>query len=264
MPDETSSMHKCLDARGNDPSCVECTAKKKDFCNHLVSLLERLSCSKKNNFIDRVDRKAILADAVSDSIAKASRYESPELFGRLFLSIYNKKRANYFRAKGSCYEITERTIAEFSEMHPDIPLVVLGELKVMFGRRYFSRSGFTKALMQAIGEQASQKYEQVIVQYARHAIFTAITETIPNPPPPPTTEYLEDFLRRHRIQEPECIQLLLDLYECFQNGQTQKDLARAYGEKPNTLNQRLRRCRKRLRRMIEEEGWDLHREIFSE
>lgn len=47
-----------------------------------------------------------------------------------------------------------------------------------------------------------------------------------------------------------CVGLYLDLYRTFQSGQGQKDLATARGLKPNTLNQRLRRCRPFIRRLF--------------
>ena len=44
-----------------------------------------------------------------------------------------------------------------------------------------------------------------------------------------------------------CIRLYLDLYRFFQKGRAQKDLADRYGLNPNTLNQRIARCRKTIR-----------------
>jgi DNA-directed RNA polymerase specialized sigma24 family protein len=52
-----------------------------------------------------------------------------------------------------------------------------------------------------------------------------------------------------------CIRLYLDLYRCFQKGQNQKDLAGLYQINPNTLNQRIKRCRKTIRRLFRE-LWD--------
>lgn len=58
------------------------------------------------------------------------------------------------------------------------------------------------------------------------------------------------FQRHLELDEDGCVGLYLDLYQKFRSGLGQKDLATARGLKPNTLNQRLRRCRPFIRRLF--------------
>lgn len=48
-----------------------------------------------------------------------------------------------------------------------------------------------------------------------------------------------------------CVRLYLDLYGYFNTGKSRKELAAAYGMKPNTLNQKIRRCRKTMKRLFQ-------------
>lgn len=64
---------------------------------------------------------------------------------------------------------------------------------------------------------------------------------------------LSGCFRAHLATDPKgCVRLFLDLYRSFLDGRDQKDLAAAYGLKPNTFNQRLKRCREVLRQLFEE------------
>lgn len=64
---------------------------------------------------------------------------------------------------------------------------------------------------------------------------------------------LTGCFKTHLADDPKgCLRLLLELYRTFHEGRDQKDLARAYGLKPNTFNQRLRRCRELVRHLFEE------------
>lgn len=58
------------------------------------------------------------------------------------------------------------------------------------------------------------------------------------------------FQRHLQLDEDGCVGLYLDLYRQFGSGLGRKDLAIARGLKPNTLNQRLRRCRPFIRRLF--------------
>lgn len=49
-----------------------------------------------------------------------------------------------------------------------------------------------------------------------------------------------------------CIQLYLDLFQTFQAGKSQDDLAQDYRIKPNTLNQRKRRCLEVVQQLMSE------------
>lgn len=47
-----------------------------------------------------------------------------------------------------------------------------------------------------------------------------------------------------------CVGLYLDLYHCFQQGISRRELAEKYNVKLNTLNQRIKRCRRIILRMF--------------
>lgn len=49
-----------------------------------------------------------------------------------------------------------------------------------------------------------------------------------------------------------CARLFLDLFDTFEQGKLQKDLAQAYRIKENTLSRRISRCREQIIHMIEE------------
>ncbi len=49
-----------------------------------------------------------------------------------------------------------------------------------------------------------------------------------------------------------CVRLYLDLYRFFQKGRSQKELAEIYNLSPNTLNQRIKRCRKVIKQLFVE------------
>lgn len=61
---------------------------------------------------------------------------------------------------------------------------------------------------------------------------------------------LQCFHRHLPLDADGCVGLYLDLYRTFRTGDDQKKLADARGLKPNTLNQRLRRCRPFIRRLF--------------
>jgi RNA polymerase sigma factor (sigma-70 family) len=61
---------------------------------------------------------------------------------------------------------------------------------------------------------------------------------------------LQCFHRHLPLDADGCVGLYLDLYRTFRTGDDQKALAEALGLKPNTLNQRLRRCRPFIRRLF--------------
>lgn len=63
-----------------------------------------------------------------------------------------------------------------------------------------------------------------------------------------------DLLKSQLKQNPECQKLLIDFCNRTMQGVSQKEMAESYGLKPNTLNQRLKRCRKKLKELLRGNG----------
>ncbi len=62
----------------------------------------------------------------------------------------------------------------------------------------------------------------------------------------------ECFKKHLADDDTGCVRLYLDLYSFFQKGRSQKELAAIYNLSPNTLNQRIKRCRKVMKNMFME------------
>lgn len=86
-----------------------------------------------------------------------------------------------------------------------------------------------------------------------------LSETIFNPSEQDSglTAKVDEIIEHIKMSLPNdssgCIRLFLDLFIVFKNGKSQRELSEDYGIKPNTLNQRIRRCRKIIRNIIENE-----------
>ena len=63
-----------------------------------------------------------------------------------------------------------------------------------------------------------------------------------------------DLLKSLLKHDPECQKLLIDFCNRTMQGVSQKEMAESYGLKPNTLNQRLKRCRKKLKELLRGNG----------
>ncbi|OEU84100.1 MAG: hypothetical protein BA873_08475 [Desulfobulbaceae bacterium C00003063] len=63
-----------------------------------------------------------------------------------------------------------------------------------------------------------------------------------------------DLLTSLLKHDPECQKLLVDFCNRTMRGVSQKHMAESYGLKPNTLNQRLKRCRKKLKELLRGNG----------
>lgn len=66
------------------------------------------------------------------------------------------------------------------------------------------------------------------------------------------TETMLEFLKSMLKKDPACCKLLVDFYYRKERGETQKEMAASYGINPNTFNQRLKRCRTKLRKILSE------------
>jgi hypothetical protein len=256
MPDMDFSKHLCIVVRGSDPKCVDCPAKKKGFCAHFVSLIENLSRS--NKIEEPQDRDDILALAIAEALQDVDKYAGAEQFGWRFLAIYKNKRADYFRNMRACYEIREEVIIKLIEANSDIPLNLITKLEPLMDKRYLSYSGFIRALDRLLGTEGNKNHLRTIVQYAKHPAFVSLTDKIAVPDGPEESSKtgdvdMQSLLKRLYHDEPDCVDRMLYVAEGHFN---QKELAEIYGEKPNTFNVKLRRCRKKLRRLLEKEGWE--------
>lgn len=63
-----------------------------------------------------------------------------------------------------------------------------------------------------------------------------------------------DLLKSLLKHDPECQKLLIDFCNRTMQGVSHKEMAESYGLKPNTLNQRLKRCRKKLKDLLRGNG----------
>jgi len=63
---------------------------------------------------------------------------------------------------------------------------------------------------------------------------------------------LECFKKHLPMDETGCIELYLNLYRYLESGRTRKEMAESRNMKPNTLNQRLKRCRSVVRELFGE------------
>ena len=70
------------------------------------------------------------------------------------------------------------------------------------------------------------------------------------------TDKVDEIIEHIKMSLPNdfsgCMRLFLDLFIAFKNGNSQKKLSEDYGIKPNTLNQRIRRCRRIIKNILED------------
>jgi len=65
-----------------------------------------------------------------------------------------------------------------------------------------------------------------------------------------TAEAIIDFLKKESDLGDDCAELLLYFYRWLKVGLSQKEMAQSMGLKPNTFNQRLKRCKERIRKKL--------------
>lgn len=76
-----------------------------------------------------------------------------------------------------------------------------------------------------------------------------------------SVEKLISILKTMVLQgKTECVQIILDYYEGLKRGLSQKEMAEERGEIPNTFNQRLKRCLKKIRDILKKDFSQFWRE----
>ena len=276
MESSSHTLHLCVDLEGQGVDCPQCSLFRLDYCQVLVEVLKSTDRRWRSTIREPMDREEIVAEAVTTLMSQGGDCGSREHFRSMALRVLKFKRIDWYRKKAREREMSEDPAKAFrgfqvagttlTSLGRIAPPSVVDKLESLRDRVFETREKFSEAVRRCIGEEAFEKYHRDISKAAVYGSTdprAALDET-----KGPERALREEIgkserdmvnridmsvlLEKLRQGDPRCYDLV---WKKEVERMSVKALAALYGEKSNTVTKRIGRCLKKLRHMIEEEGW---------
>lgn len=208
--DASQIIHTCLEIKGTGIQCKDCSVPKKGSCQVMVNVLNRLIYSEKTKDslkgLPIDDVRDIIAESIKNILVGEYNGYSDAQFASWVQTIAYRRRYDYFREKEKHNKELVATLNDTND-----------ERSILENLPDLTQEGTT--------DNSDSKSD---IQ----GIFSRLKEKISQG-------------KRSKITS-EDINLINTLYNGFEKGLLQEDIAKEVGLIPNTLNQKLKRLREKL------------------